>query len=57
MVDCEFEVITRKKCDSYRRRRRVTAVVDCSVDQSAVMDGGFEVLSGKSVIVIHVDGR
>ena len=33
--------------DGYPCRLEVTAVVDCSVRQSVVMDCGFEVLCGK----------
>ena len=30
-MDCGFEVFIDEKCDSYPRRREVTAVVDCLV--------------------------
>ena len=32
-------------------------MVDCTILQSAVIDSGFEVLSGKSLIGIHVHER
>ena len=40
-IDCGFELLTGRKCDSYPRRLEVTAVVDCIVDQSDVVDCGF----------------
>ena len=41
LVECGFEVLTDKMCDSYPCRREVAAVVECNVDQSAVVDCGF----------------
>ena len=37
VIDCGIEVLT----GSYPRRLEVNAVVDCSVDQYAVVDCGF----------------
>ena len=55
--DCGFTAAWELLRDCYSCRREVTPVEDCSVRQSAGENSGFEVFSGKSVIVILVDGR
>ena len=42
-MDCVIQACGCMPSDSYPRRRKATAVVDCSVDQSAVVDFGFTV--------------
>ena len=38
VVDCGFEAITGKYGAGYPRRLEATVVVDCNVNQSAVVD-------------------
>ena len=49
VMDCEIESLTAEPLACYTRRLEATAVVDCSIKQSTLVDCGFSCANGITV--------